>query len=344
MEDKIKKALKAYQLKVYNIYRARGAYLLETDCGLKHFKCFEGSKGRVQLEHTVKEHLFQLGYYNIDLFVKTSEGDIISLDSAGSQYIMKNWFLGEGCNLNDLSHVKRASTNLGKLHLILTNVELTAEQLEFNNSLNLNEIFKKRSREIRRVRSYIRNKKQKNEFELCFLNYYEDFYQQGLMATDRLGETNYEFLLSEALRERRICHGKYTYHNIIILKNKGQGPPVFDRGIGTTNFNKAYVGVQMADLYQFMRKVMEKNNWDINYGMSIIKEYHDVKPISKDELEVLYLLLLFPEKFWKVTNYYFNSNKSWVSRRNIQKLKKVGEQNPKRNKFLSELEALIEKI
>ena len=99
MEDKIQKALIGYQLKVYKIHRARGAYLLETDCGLKHFKCFEGSVGRAQFEHRVKEHLLQQGYYNTDLFVKTKEGDIIYMDPSGNPYIMKNWFWGEGATL-----------------------------------------------------------------------------------------------------------------------------------------------------------------------------------------------------------------------------------------------------
>ena len=219
--------------------------------------------------------------------------------------------------------------------LILTNVDLTQEQLEFNDPKDLYKMFEKRNREIRRVRSYIWNKKQKNDFERLFLNYYEDFYEEGIMAVDILKKTNYKKLLSEAIEERRVCHGKYTYHNIIMLKNKTEGPTAFDRGIGTTNFNRAYVGIQMSDLYQFIRKVMEKNDWNIDYGMSIIKEYKAIKDISKDELEVLYLLLLFPEKFWKVTNYYFNSNKSWLSRRNIQKLKKVGEQQGKRKEFLA---------
>lgn len=335
MEDKIQKALKGYQLKVYNIHRARGAYLLETDCGLKHFKCFEGSVGRAGFEHRVKEHLLQQGYYNTDLFVKTREGDIIYMDPTNNPYIMKNWFWGEGCNLNDLGEVKRASVNLAQIHLILTNVDLTQEQLEFNDPKDLCEMFEKRNREIRRVRSYIWNKKQKNEFERLFLNYYEDFYGEGTMALEMLRKTNYKELLSEAIKERKVCHGKYTYHNIIMLKNKTDKSTVFDRGIGTTNFNRAYVGIQMSDLYQFIRKVMEKNDWNVDYGMSIIKEYKAVKDISKDELEVLYLLLLFPEKFWKVTNYYFNSNKSWLSRRNIQKLNKVGEQQAKRKAFLA---------
>jgi hypothetical protein len=111
--------------------------------------------------------------------------------------------------------------------------------------------------------------------------------------------------------------------------------------LATTNFEKSYIGLQIGDLYQFVRKVMEKNDWDILYGSNIIEAYDRVKPISKAELNVLYLLLLYPEKFWKITNFYYNGKKSWVSGRNTQKLNMIGEQNSKKEMFLRKLESIL---
>ena len=69
-----------------------------------------------------------------------------------------------------------------------------------------------------------------------------------------------------------------------------------DKTIATTNFEKSHVGIQIYDLYQFIRKVMEKNNWDIIYGNNIIEAYDRIQPISKRELEILYVLLLISRK------------------------------------------------
>lgn len=361
MEDRSQEALKRYRLKIYNIYRARGAFLLETDSGLKLFKSFEGSKNRTLFENKVKEHLLQRGYTGTDLFVKTIEDDIISEDSAGSQYIMKNWFWGEECNLKELSQIEAASANLARLHNILKEVDFTKEQLEHNISPDLMETFDKRNRELKRVKAYIRDKRQKNEFELSYLNYYDSFYEQGLMAASRLTSSLYQTLLEDSVKKRCVCHGNYTYHNIIMLKNKAEAitktyvPPGWinrqplsvselegSQGyIATTNFEKSYIGLQICDLYQFVRKVMEKNDWDILYGSNIIDAYDRIKPISKAELYVLYLLLLYPEKFWKITNFYYNGKKSWVSGRNTQKLNIIGEQNTKKEMFLNKLESIL---
>ncbi len=362
MEDKCQEVLKRYPLKVDNIYRARGAYLLETDSGLKLLKCFEGSRNRALFEHNVKEHLYMQGYDNTDLYVKTLEDDIIAMDPSGCQYIVKNWFWGEECNLKELSQIEMASANLAKLHSLLKEVELSKEQIEFNMACNLQETFEKRNRELKRVKSYIRDKRQKNEFEIIYLNFYDEFYEQGIEATKRLLSSDYTEILKECVCQKRVCHGNYTYHNIIMLKNKNEAisktyiPPGWinrqsiyatdissqrRKAIATTNFEKSHIGLQITDLYQFIRKVMEKNNWDILYGSNIIEAYDKIQPISKRELEILYVLLLYPEKFWKITNYYYNGKKVWVSGRNIQKLNSIGEQNPKKEMFLKKLESIL---
>lgn len=361
MEDRSQEALKKYRLKIYNIYRARGAFLLETDAGLKLYKCFEGSKNRALFENKVKEHLELCGNPNTDLFVKTMEDEIICEDSAGCQYIMKNWFWGEECNLKELSQIEAAAANLAKLHCLLKNVDFTKEQLEHNISPDLMDTFDKRNRELKRVKAYIREKKQKNEFELLYLNYYDLFYEKGQQAAKMLSNSAYSSLFEEAISQNNVCHGNYTYHNIIMLKSKADAmsiayvPPgwinkqslsIADLSAGanliaTTNFEKSYIGLQISDLYQFVRKVMEKNDWDILYGSNIIEAYDRVKPISKQELNILYLLLLYPEKFWKITNFYYNGKKSWISGRNTQKLNLICEQNAKKEIFLQKLESIL---
>jgi hypothetical protein len=167
--------------------------------------------------------------------------------------------------------------------------------------------------------------------------------------------------MEEAVRERRVCHGNYTYHNIIMLRSKAEAlskayvPPgwvnrqplsvteLSNAGsyIATTNFEKSYIGLQIFDLFQFIRKVMEKNDWDILYGSNIIEAYDQIKTITREELKILYLLLLYPEKFWKITNFYYNGKKSWVSGRNTQKLNMIGEQNEKKEMFLRSLESIL---
>ncbi|MGB8455463.1 MAG: hypothetical protein WCD89_24415 [Anaerocolumna sp.] len=359
MEDRNLELFRQYNIKIYNTYRIRGAFILETDKGLKLLKSLESSKSRIDFENTMLEYLTVQDYPYVDLYVKNYSNEIITEDSAGNKYVLKNWFPGEECNLRDEADVADATVNLAILHTLLREVPLTEEQLLHNYYVDLMEVFDKRNRELKRVRSYIRDKRKKNEFELCYLNCYDNFYEQSQEATRILGESNYPALMKEALEHRYICHGNYTYHNVIMLKsnqisltnwktysNDESLSAAALRGsikanMATTNFDRACIGVQITDLYQFMRKVMEKNDWDLDIGSMILDNYSRILAVDKDELKLLYLLLLYPEKFWKITNFYYNGKKSWVPQRNIQKLIGIQEQMERKKQFLDCLSTTI---
>jgi Ser/Thr protein kinase RdoA (MazF antagonist) len=360
MEDRNLELLRQYNIKIYNTYRIRGAYIVETDKGLKLLKSLESSKSRVEFENTLLEYLTVQNYPYVDLYMKNSAGEIITEDGAGNRFVLKNWFPGEECNLRNEADIADATTNLALLHSMLREVPLTKEQTEWTTYSDLTEVFDKRNRELKRVRGYIREKRKKNEFEICYLNCYDEFYEQSQQAAEILNNSNYGALMQEAIEHKYICHGNYTYHNVIMINTNQIGysnwKPSYQteylqaadlRGkvngnMATTNFDKACMGVQVIDLYQYLRKVMEKNEWDIDLGSMILDTYSQVLPVDKDEIKLLYVLLLYPEKFWKITNFYYNGKKSWVPQRNIQKLIGIQEQKEKKKKFMERLEATLD--
>ena len=82
---------------------------------------------------------------------------------------------------------------------------------------------------------------------------------------------------------------------------------------------------------------MEKNNWDISLGRELLDSYCKARPISVREFEVLKATLSYPEKFWKIINYYYNSNKAWYSEKNEDKLKQFRKQEKLRWNFIDSM-------
>ena len=121
-----------------------------------------------------------------------------------------------------------------------------------------------------------------------------------------------------------ICHGDYNQHNVVFLR----------QGIAVLNFEKASYDVQVADLANFMRKILEKHNWNMGLGMDMLKAYNMIRKLDHQELDQLYIRLAYPEKFWKIANHYFNTSKAWVCGRNLEKLEKFIAQNEARESFL----------
>ena len=104
-------------------------------------------------------------------------------------------------------------------------------------------------------------------------------------------------------------------------------------------YNRMHLGIQVSDLYRFMRKVMEKHGWNMDLGLSMLDSYERVLPMDRRERTCLYYLFLYPEKYWKQLNFYFNANKAWIPERNIDKLRGLEEQQQLRNSFLRRLRA-----
>ena len=84
----------------------------------------------------------------------------------------------------------------------------------------------------------------------------------------------------------------------------------------------------------FMRKILEKHEWDIEIGKKMLNAYIQEKPLDNNQKQELYLRFLFPEKFWKISNHYYNSRKVWGIERNKGKLNKLNEQMDIKQKFV----------
>ncbi len=355
METKYQDVFKQYNFKIYNTFRTRGAHIIETNEGSKLFKRLECSTNRVEFEDKIQQLLVKKCHPYIDLYVRNTNNEIITADSMCNKYVIKNWNSGIDCDLRKEEDVLSGVANLSSIHKLLRGVIFKEEGISPNIEANLGNTYDKRIRELRSVRSYVRRKRKKNEFELCFLDSYDHLYNQAVLACKLLKESQYYELLKHSISNGHVCHGNYTYHNLTFLdkkqkqnnyemsyKQRKQERGIeknigINRIIATSNFEKAAIGIQINDLYHFIRKTMEKNNWNVDLGIKMIETYHHSCPISKEEAYLLYVLLLFPEKFWKVSNYYYNGKKTWVPKRTTEKLMDVNYQTEYKDLFLGQL-------
>lgn len=329
MEDRGQEVLGQYDFSVNNIRRIRGAQLLDTDRGVLLLAATSCKGRRLAMENQIKEHLMEQGYGLTDLYVKNAKGEYLTTDRYGNGYVVKHWFVGEEVNLRESSQIFLAAKNLGRLHRLMKGIFWEDKQpICFSISgEDLVGQMERHTLELKRVYSYILNKNQKNDFETLYLSLYNDISKQARRALGILKNSAYAELAEEAVKEGRILHGSYNQHKVIIS----------DKGVATIDFSKAESGLQILDFYHFLRKTLEKNEWDRKTAELVSDAYQKEREITDKEWDILYGLFLYPEKFWKAANYYNNSRKSWVSTRTVKKLADVEEQLPKRLEFLSYL-------
>lgn len=325
MNDRAVSLLDQYDIEVIRTRKGRGAILCESRQGLYILKEFAGPKEKAELCSLLVNKINSAGGVPAETILRNKEGELTTTDSMGVTYIVKSWFEGRECNIKDAAECQRAVQTLAKLHHRMSlEGEPVIEKLPV---FSLQKEMERHNRELKRVRRFLKGKSQKTEFEL-FLNQHFDFFL--LQAAEILEDwSSYEKQTDSELIKQQgtFCHGDYQYHNIIMSEAE----------MSVINFEKCMMDDPVRDLSLFMRKLLEKSNWSKDLGMRILESYDKERPLSAKSRISLYYRLAYPEKFWKIVNFYFNSGKAWIPGKNMEKLKKLLEQEKEKQEFLTDV-------
>ncbi len=327
--------LEQYDIEVKGTRKIRGAFFCDTKEGTMLLKGTNVSERRAPLLYTVLRNLEQDGYFNVDTPVYNKAGSLVSESRDGSKYMLKKWYSGRECDVKREYELLQASRNLAELHSKMKwrMLEETEDALDMcpPTGRHLQEEFRRHNRELKKVRTFMRNKVSKGAFEFLALEYFEKMYMLAEQVSKRLEESKYDDLYKQSIRNLSLVHGDYNYHNILFTSN----------GICTTNFEHFRVDVQAQDLYYFLRKVMEKHQWQESLGQAMLEAYQSVRPLDASEQEYIALCLAYPEKFWKTANTYYHSNKAWIPEKNVEKLQTTITQTEQKMRFIKNIFAFI---
>ena len=107
MEEKIKDVLDAYTFQTTRVCRGRGAFICDTDQGMKIVKAYHRSPQRLEFEQLVKYTIRDRGYYYVDQLLPNKEG----------QY------------LNNNKDVLAAVRQLAVLHMLMRRCDLSEDRV-----------------------------------------------------------------------------------------------------------------------------------------------------------------------------------------------------------------------
>lgn len=321
MYNQIEAILSQYEMEIHEVTKGRGAYICDTNKGQKLLMAFRGSKEKGEFLRLFLETLQRMGFL-VEQIERNKIGESVTMDEVtGDHFVIKDYVAGAELNTGRVEELKAAVKLLAEYHNTAGKLQLSIPERVRENADSVVEIRRRHYREITKVRNYIRGRKKKNSFEQMFMSSYETMIapaEKSLLVLEKQQERNPEIL---------VCHGDYNQHNVIFADGRWR----------MVHFENFIYSWSVLDLANFLRKMMEKNNWDVGLGVELIHTYNQVHSLSEDGMQQLYGILLFPEKFWKVTNHYMNSRKSWISERDVEKLKKVIEQEAQRLFFVENL-------
>ena len=325
MNDRAVALLEQYDVEILRTRKGRGVILCDTNKGLLVFKEYEGNEAKLALIDRLLSRIKDQGRVSAETLIPTREGALSVRENGGAAYILKTCCEGRECNIYDRGECQEAVRTLARLHqcMVLPPQEDCPALIQFS---PLQE-YEKHNRELVKVQRFLRKKSQKTQFEYSLLGCMDDFIMQAKEVTE--GWRAYEENMSgtnqlQGQEEYTYCHGDYQYHNILWGS----------QGMYIVNFEKCLRDRQIRDLYLLMRKLLEKTDWPVALGRELLTAYEKITPISAYAYIDLYYRLAYPEKFWKIVNFYYNSGKAWIPQRNQEKLDKLLAQEQQKKSFL----------
>lgn len=328
MNEKSLTVLEKYDLEIKSTYRLKGNYGCETKSGKYILQEYNNSNEKMKTMKILYCYLEENGF-RTDSVIENKEGQFVSVSDDGYTYILKKWFDAQECSINDESHVCMGARNLARFHKYCENTgELWEEHKGFHPGLNMIQAFERHNKEIIHIRNYIKRRRNKNYFEMALQKIIEPYHIQAVEALEKLKNSSYQKSYEQAVANMTLNHGSYNYHNLILDGNN----------VIMVNMMKINYAPQLQDLYGFLRKVMEKNQWNPELGNKVLKAYENEKKITEEEKDILKAMFCYPEKFWKIINYYYNSNKSWYSEKNEDKLNQFRKQENLRWNFIENMQ------
>lgn len=327
MNERDLQVLEQYPFDVKVSWRTRGAFLLDTSVGRLLIREFSGSTYKLDKEQELLLHLKELGYL-VDRMEPDNEGRLATVYREYYKFVVKESLDGRECDTRSESEILKAASLLAGMHRDMRGFcELGEDDRIRLAAPDAVEEIARHNRELRKIYAFIRKKNRKNEFESAYLNCFPEILKEAQEVERSLQASSYGELRRQALQEGHFCHGEYLHHNILVQNGK----------MAVVNFEKFALDVQVNDLYLFLRKILEKQNYDARLGSRILESYESVRPLTDAEREYLGIRMRYPEKFWKLANYYYNTNKAWIPGKHMEKLEKFLSQQEKRISFSDQI-------
>lgn len=310
---------KLFNLKVEDLIPLRSVYILITDKGKKILKKIENTED-MKFITTALDYIKE-GYSDILTFVKAGDGNYYVRWKDGIYCVMELIEGRECCCSNPLD-VVIASKALAQYHKsslgILKYLENSNLQTLKNNLGRFPQKFMNAKEHLLDIKGRVNKYGYKNTFDKLLLESVDEQIENINESIRSLEKSNYESLCKN---ENKIvlCHNDLAHHNIILSEDRAY----------FIDFEYSLVDIRVHDICNFLMKSIKNYGYDFDKSREIINAYDSIWKIDKDELEVLYAIMIFPNDYYNLVYNYYNKKKNWSYESFLSKFQ---------NKLLDELD------
>lgn len=312
-----------FNLEVLDLIPLRSVFVLNTDKGKKILKKIDYPISRLNFILKALEYI-SFKFNRVITFEKSIKGEnhVIWGDCV---YIVLNVLNGRECEISNPVDVIISSQGLRELHEASYGIQeffmRDDKEIDYNEELGRFPIVLRDSLELlKNIKSQVTSYKYKNSIDSIFLNEVDCFTKEIEECISMIENSNYE-RLCEDKRLIALCHNDLAHHNILIEEEKAF----------FLDFDYASIDLRIKDLSNFIEKSIKGFDYDIEIAKNIIKNYTLNQKMSKDEYEIMYIMLKFPHDFVSICKNYYLKQKDWEEKVFLERfIKKASYKNDKK--------------
>ena len=301
MEEIYEKIMReGYGLQLRHGTRTRTGLVCRTEHGLRELKRPRGSTESLRLAFDVKRQLRKNGFCGISRFYPTLEGEPFYCCD-GTLYILED-VMPQGTLAEDTEEAfLRGAETLGQMHAAAKGLKSEAAHWDTD---RLPHLYAKRRSELAKVRRRNDKRGSYDAIDLLLLQYYEPYMERAAEAEELLCRGGYKQAAQQAAEEGGFCHNAY----------KGEALRQEEDGrIFVGNFDKCITELPLADLAAYIRRYFKKTDGNAAGIYAMLEGYGKYCPLSARDITVLQGMLIYPEKFLRLINEYYNRRRTCVS-------------------------------
>ena len=301
MEDMNERILwEGYGLKFRGGTRTRTGLICRTDQGLRELKKPRGSADSLRLAFDVKEQLRKNGFTNISRFYKALDGEPFYRYD-GVLYLLEDPMPPTVLEEDGTEAFVKGAETLGRMHQAVKGLQSDAACW---NRERLPKLYAKRRGELAKVRRRSDRRGGYDAIDLLLIQYYDQYMDQAAEAEKLLQKGGYREVVDLAAERGAFCHNAY----------KGEALRLDTQGeLFVGNFDKCSTELPLSDLAAYLRRYFKKTDGSEKGAHEMLESYGKYCPLSEDDFTILQGMLVYPEKFLRLVNEYYNRRRACVS-------------------------------
>lgn len=318
--------LKSYDLHVRAVEKVRSAYKLLTDEGDFCLKRVSHGYRKAKKSFFIMEYLREKGFDNLAEYYFSRKGKPL-IKYRDAAFYITYWIDGREVSFKKKKEILRCTELLAQFHNAVKGFEAPRHVEIRNHVKKWGKEFGKCRKQLEDFRKTIDKMKLKADFDYTYRDNIDYFLKEADFAAEILNGSRYAELCEYWKNERYICHDSFYYQNIIIDRNNK---------MHIVDMESCRYDIPAGDLGKLIRRVLSKGRykWDFDLCRRMIESYCRIRPMSREEYEILLALLVFPQKFWKLGKKRYIKNKKWNEEKYRKKLHKLLNEGRYKREFI----------